>query len=181
MQATGAGPRVLACAFIMPELRRALISGFCSAAIALSGCETLSLSRLNATMTPEEIAGLTLRADRAYRSEDWPAAEAEYLRMAELAPDDAEHWFRLGNIYAHMNRIGDAVRMYGEALQRNEDHLGAWHNLGMAQMQLAARSFTQLQSRAPVDDPARDRARRMIEGVTKVLESEQTEARDSQP
>ena len=181
MQATGAGPRVLARVFIVARVRRVLFCGFCSAVIALCGCETLSPPRLNANLTPDEIAGLSLRADQAYQSGDWPAAEAGYLRMTALAPDEAEHWFRLGNIYLHMNQIGAAVRMYGETLQRNADHLGAWHNLGMAQMQLAARSFAQLQSRAPADDPARERARRMIEGVTGVLETEQSEERNSQP
>jgi tetratricopeptide (TPR) repeat protein len=181
MQATGAGPRVLARALTPVEVRRALFCGVCCASISLAGCETLSTHTVNANLPAAEIAGLALSADQAYRNEDWPAAAEGYRRMTELAPDEAEHWFRLGNSYAHMNKIGDAVRMYGEALQRNEGHLGAWHNLGMAQLQLAARSFAQLQTRAPADDPARDRARRLIDGITGVLESEQSEMLDSQP
>lgn len=172
MQPDGPGSRLLAFPVTPAACRSALCCMLISAALTLAGCETLSFPRLSATNTPEEIAGLALRADRAYRGEDWPAAEAGYLRMTEIAPDDAEHWFRLGNIYAHQSRLGEAVRMYGEALARDESHLGAWHNLGMTQMQLAARSFAHLEGKAPADDPARERARRIIDGVTELLQSE---------
>ena len=181
MQATGAGPRVLARALTPAEVRRALFCMFCGAALTLSGCETLPASRPDATTTLEETADLALRADQAYQGGDWLAAESGYRRMVVLVPENAEYWFRLGNAYAHMNMYGEAVRLYGEALKRDDGHLGAWHNLGIAQMQLAARSFVQLQTRAPADDPARDRARRLIDGITGVLESEQSGTQDSQP
>ncbi len=152
-----------------------------STLIALAGCETLPTPRLSAAKTPEDNAALALRADRDYQRDDWAAAEAGYQRMTELAPDNAEHWFRLGNIYLHTNRIGDAVRMYGKALERDEAHLGAWHNLGMAQMQLAARSFAELQAKSPTGDPAANRARRIIEGVTELLATEQAGNQESKP
>ena len=133
---------------------------------------TVALPRLSASNAPAQTDGLALRADRAYRASDWLAAETGYRQLTEVAPDVAEHWFRLGNICLHTNRIGEAVRMYGKALERDESHLRAWHNLGMAQMQLAARSFAQLEGKAPATDPARARAHRIIEGITGLLESE---------
>ncbi|OGT81402.1 MAG: hypothetical protein A3H91_06690 [Gammaproteobacteria bacterium RIFCSPLOWO2_02_FULL_61_13] len=181
MQANGAGPRALARAFTPAEVRRTLFCVICSAIITLSGCETPSLTRPDAVVPLEDIASLTLQADQAYQGADWPAAESGYRRLTQLAPENAEHWFRLGNVYAHLNIFGEAVRMYGEALRRNDAHVDAWHNLGMAQMQLAARSFVQLQARTPADDPARDRARRLVEGVTEVLESEQSDGQDTEP
>ncbi len=181
MQATGAGPRVLARALTPAEVRRALFCMFCSAAITLSGCETLSVADSGATTTAEEITGLTLQAEQAYQDEDWLAAERGYRRMVVLAPENSEYWFRLGNVYARLNMFGEAVRMYGETLRRNDAHVGAWQNLGVAQLQLAARSFVQLQARSPADDPARDRARRLVEGVTAVLESEQADGQDAGP
>ena len=181
MQSTGAGPRVLAPGLNLERLRMLLFRACLCAAFALPGCETLPGVAPEATTTAEEIAGLELRAEQAYQGGDWLAAENGYRRMVVLAPENAEHWFRLANTYAHMNMYGEAVRMYGEALKRDSGHLDAWHNLGMAQMQLAARSFVQLQARAPADDPARERARRLVEGVTEVLESEQTGAGESQP
>ena len=181
MQANGAGPRALARAFNQAQVRRALFYVFCSAILTLPGCETASLTRPDAAVPLEEIASLTLQADQAYQGEDWPAAESGYRRLTQLAPDNAEHWFRLGNVYAHLNIFGEAVRMYGETLRRNDAHVDAWHNLGMAQMQLAARSFVQLQARTPAGDPARDRARRLVEGVTGVLESEHADGPDTEP
>lgn len=181
MPPTGSGPHLRAASALLALYRTAIGCMLISAVIVVPGCETLSLPRLNAANAPEEFAGLTLRADQAYRSEDWPAAEAGYRRMTELAPDEAEHWFRLGNIYLHTNRVGEAVRMYGKALERDESHLRAWHNLGMAQMQLAARSFARLEDKAPATDPARARARRIIEGVTGLLESERDASQESSP
>jgi len=181
MPTTGAGPRVLARIFPLLEVRRALFCMFCSGVFVLYGCETLPVAAADAAATPVQGDDLALQAEQAYQGGDWLAAENAYRRMVVSAPENAENWFRLGNAYAQMNMYGEAVRMYGEALKRNPDHLDAWHNLGMAQMQLAARSFVQLQARAPADDPARDRARRMVDGVTGVLKSEQVITQESPP
>ena len=181
MQTTGAGPRVLARVFPLLAVRRALFCLSCCTAFALCGCETLPVATADAATTPGQSDDLALRAEQSYQDGDWLAAENAYRRMVVLAPENAENWFRLGNAYAHMNMYGEAVRMYGETLKRNPDHLDAWHNLGMAQMQLAARSFVQLQARAPADDPARERARRMVDGVTGVLKSEQVNTQESPP
>ncbi|MBI1733446.1 MAG: tetratricopeptide repeat protein [Gammaproteobacteria bacterium] len=114
-----------------------------------------------------------MTADQAYRNENWALAEADYRRLTTLAPENAEYWFRLGYISARLNRLGDAVRMYGEALERDGTHLGAWHNLGMTQLQLATRSLGRVRSRVPAEDPDAMRAQRIIDGITALLESEQ--------
>lgn len=158
----------------MTATRRGLLPAAVIAAMLLGGCETVDVRTPAAGATAEEIADLALRADGAYREGDWPAAQAAYRRLAGIAPDHAEHWFRLGNVSSRMNRLGDAVRMYGEALRRDPDHTGAWHNLGMAQLQLSARSFAELEARATDDEESRLRARRIIDGVTNLLGAEQS-------
>lgn len=157
-----------------PPRRGLLPAAIVAVALLSSGCEDLATRAPAARTTPEEIAALALRADRAYRDEDWKAAELAYARMTEIAPDDAEHWFRRANACSRLNRPGDAVRLYGEALKRDANHAGAWHNLGMAQLQLAARSFVELESRATDDEGARLRARRIIDGVTNLLGAEKS-------
>jgi tetratricopeptide (TPR) repeat protein len=138
----------------------------------LCGCETLAMRTPAPRAGAGDVAGLEARADRAYRDEDWKAAEEAYTRLTALAPEHAEHWFRRANACARLNRIGEAVRLYGEALRREPGHAGAWHNLGMAQLQLAVRSFAELETRAGDDEAARRRARRIIDGVTSLLAAE---------
>jgi len=181
MQATAAGPRVLARAWTPAGVRRALFCLICCACATLTGCETLPTRHPDAAPAPDPIPSLSRTAEQAYQDEDWLAAENAYRRMTVQEPENAEHWFRLGNAYAHLNMFGEAVRMYGEALRRDNAHLGAWHNLGIAQLQLAARSFVQLQARSPAGEPARDQARRLVEGVTSMLESEKSDMQDPRP
>lgn len=158
-----------------------LIPAILAGLLLLSGCEQMNLRPTAPQASAEEIASLAVRADKAYREDDWKAAESAYARMTEIAPDDADHWFRRANACAQLNRLGDAVRLYGEALKRDPDHAGAWHNLGMAQLQLAARSFGELEARAGDDDAARQRARRIIDGVTELVGAEQTSPERREP
>lgn len=146
---------------------------FLAVLLLLGGCESLNARPPAGAVSAEEIAGLAVRADQAYREDDWTTAASAYARLTAIAPDEAEHWFRRANACVQLNRLGEAVRLYGETLQRNPNHAGAWHNLGMAQLQLAARSFNELEARATDDEAARLRARRIVEGVTELLGAEQ--------
>jgi tetratricopeptide (TPR) repeat protein len=153
--------------------------GTCTLLLALalalagaSGCETLPKTARVDAKGGTDPAGLAVAADRAYLEGDWETAEAGYRRLAAAAPDVAEYWFRLGYISARQNRPGEAVRMYGKALEQDENRLDAWHNLAMAQLQLAARSLAKVQERVTPDDPNAQRAKRIIAGITALLESE---------
>lgn len=163
--------------FAVRGLHPAILAGL----LLLSGCEQLNLRPAAPQASAEEIASLAVRADRAYREDDWKTAESAYARMTEIAPDDADHWFRRANASAQLNRLGDAVRLYGEALKRDPNHAGAWHNLGMAQLQLAARSFGELEARAGDDEAAQQRARRIIDGVTELVGAEQASPERREP
>jgi tetratricopeptide (TPR) repeat protein len=141
-------------------------------AAGIAACETLPQARSFPAADAADMAGLAAAADRAYLEENWPDAEAAYRRLAAASPEIAEYWFRLGYISARRSRPGEAVRMYGKALEQDEHRVDAWHNLAMAQLQLAARSLGRVQERVPADDPNAERARRLIAGITALLESE---------
>lgn len=169
---------------VTPVAGRALLGlpvAFLAGLLLLSGCEQLNTRPPARKVSAEEIASLAVRADTAYRDDDWKSAASAYARLTEIAPDAAEHWFRRANANAQLNRLGEAVRHYGEALKRDPNHAGAWHNLGIAQLQLAARSFHELEARATDDEAARLRARRIIDGVTDLLGAEQEPGGSPEP
>jgi Flp pilus assembly protein TadD len=140
--------------------------------ILLAACETTPLLKSAGPAGTGDLTTLAAAADRAYLEENWEDAEHAYRRLTTASPENAEYWFRLGYIAARRNRPGEAVRMYGKALEQDVGRLDAWHNLAMAQLQLAARSLGRVQERVPANDPNAQRARRIISGITALLESE---------
>ena len=59
---------------------------------------------------------------------NWTAAEAEYRRAVQLAPNDAEARFELGNLLATLGQPGQAVELGRQALAANplSANLHAW-------------------------------------------------------
>ncbi|MDZ7736803.1 MAG: tetratricopeptide repeat protein [Gammaproteobacteria bacterium] len=87
-------------------------------------------------------------------------------------PQEADPWFRLGNIYARLEQPGKAVAAYQEALVRKPENGKAWHNMGIVQLRQAMNSFMHLEAATEPGDPLHDRARIMLDTVSQVLESD---------
>ena len=64
------------------------------------------------TSAGERISERQAAAKRAYDREDWVTAEALYQKLPSVHTHDGELWFRLGTIYAHTGRFGEAVDAY---------------------------------------------------------------------
>lgn len=141
----------------------------CLSPFLATGCDQLNL-RVPGTTDVEQIVALRQEAQTAYAAEDWPAAEKAYRKLIDLVPAEAESWFRLGNVYVHLDRHFDAIALYKEALVREPGHMRAWHNLGITQLRLATNTFVEMQKYADSADPVSQRARRIIDAVRKVLE-----------
>jgi Flp pilus assembly protein TadD len=138
----------------------------------LCGCN-LQTTRPDQTAGSADIKDLATtqqRAKLAYDAGNWPNAEVHYLKLAQALPLDAEPWFRLGNVYTRMERPADAVNAYREALIRNPKSTRTWHNLGIVQLRQATRTFVQLQEHASEDDPLGQRARYVVEAMTRIME-----------
>lgn len=112
------------------------------------------------------------RAEQAYTQGDWLDAEKEYLALTRTVPTESEPWFRLGNIYAHLNRPEQALAAYKEALIRDPKNGKAWHNTGIVQLRQATSSFLALQQVTEADDPLHQRAQKMVESVMQLLEQD---------
>ncbi|MEQ8662105.1 MAG: tetratricopeptide repeat protein [Gammaproteobacteria bacterium] len=140
-------------------IRRGARAGLVLALVTLllGGCA--GTRRGPATPGPEEIAAARAAGERAYAAADWAAAEPPYRVLVQAIPQDAELWFRLGNVYARLDRPDAAVAAYREALVRDGDLAKAWFNMGVVQLRQAANSFLRLEAHvAPGDAVGRQGA-----------------------
>lgn len=117
---------------------------------------------------PEQQATAEL-AEAAYLRSDWSASEQYYTRLVTAEPQQAEYWYRLGNIYAFTERPQAAEVVYREALRIDPGLTDAWYNLGLLQLKQAAVSFGQLQLHADGDSETLDQGRTILRGILELI------------
>lgn len=114
---------------------------------ALAGCATSPASRLAATVDRQR------QADRAYVEGKLAQALSGYQSLTRAMPQNADFWFRLGNVYARLKRPDEAVDAYQHALAIEPGHAKAWHNLGIIRLRQAEAAFMQSANVAAGIDP----------------------------
>ncbi|MCB1747587.1 MAG: tetratricopeptide repeat protein [Gammaproteobacteria bacterium] len=100
-----------------------------------------------------DIAAARHDGEAAYAAGDWRTAEPHYRALVKAIPQDAELWFRLGNIYARTDQPDRAVQAYREALVRDGDLGKAWFNMGVVHLREAANSFMKMGVHVSPDHP----------------------------
>jgi cytochrome c-type biogenesis protein CcmH/NrfG len=145
------------------------LSAYCIVFFVLSGCNIQNLQQSGPDL--ENIVQVEQRANTAYQNEDWQSAEKEYLELTRQIPDQAEPWFRLGNIYARMDRLDAAVAAYRNALVRDKDYSKAWHNLGIVHLRQATTTFKDMLQHTSKDDPLNQRAIYVVNSVSDLMAS----------
>lgn len=140
--------------------------------LLLSACQPQTV-RPDATASDSD-NGLDMQeqAYKAYSEGDWAEAEKAYLALTRQIPKDADPWFRLGNIYAHLNRPNEAITAYQEAVVRRPKHAKAWHNMGIVQLRQASNSFSYLESVTETGDPLNERATVLLDTMMQLLETD---------
>lgn len=147
------------------------IAFICSATMLVAGCQPQNL-RPDPDDNRHSMTELEQRADRAYNRDDWQTAEQAYRKLTQMAPAEADPWFRLGNVYTYQGRAGAALTAYHEALARDPEHARAWYNMGLVQLRQASISFANLQETTADEDPLNRRARVLLETMTQLMESD---------
>ncbi|MEQ8496244.1 MAG: tetratricopeptide repeat protein, partial [Gammaproteobacteria bacterium] len=107
--------------------------------------------------------------ESAYSAGEWAAAEPHYRALVAAIPQDAELWFRLGNIYARVDKPDAAVAAYREALVREGDLAKAWFNMGVVQLRQAANSFLKLGAHVDPADPVARQGAEAYEAIMVIL------------
>src|SRR5438128_2374485 len=120
-------------------------------AVVLASCGDGSLVKKNDLMV------LQAAATKAYAEGDLPAAEKLFKALTERVPEEGEFWFRLGNVYARLQRPEEAVAAYKEALLRQNVKFKSWHNMGVVYLRQAANAFTQMLTEMTPEDPLFER------------------------
>ena len=115
---------------------------------------------------------LERQADSVYQAGDLAASEQHYLQLVRKLPEEALHWFRLGNIYARTQRPDAAITAYREAVLRKPDYSKAWYNMGIIQLKQAANSFNEMQVHTPSDDPLNIQGKKVLEGILDIIKQE---------
>ncbi len=117
------------------------------------------------------------QAEQAYEEQDWRKSEQFYtLLLVQRIPENAKHWFRLGNVYARTQRPDAAVVAYREALLRDPKMSKAWFNMGVLQLKQAANSFDELQSYIDMEDPLYTKGRKIFTGIVELIKSDNNKA-----
>lgn len=147
-----------------------------SAVMLLPACVNTSesnLSKLGTSPQTEssDIRGTLSRADAAYAARDWTVAKQEYEKLSRLMSKDPHAWFRLGNIYAHLDQPDFAVQAYKESLVRDPRLGKAWHNMGLVQLRQSANSFLQMQTYTGENPEQQVMAKAMYEALLELIKS----------
>jgi Flp pilus assembly protein TadD len=133
----------------------------------LAGCQ--SMTGKTAVPAAIDVASARAAGESAYAAADWRGAEPHYRALVTAVPQDAELWFRLGNIYARSDQPDAAVSAYREALVRDADLGKAWFNMGVIQLRQAANSFLKMNVHAAAGDPAAVQGAAAYEAVMAIL------------
>jgi len=143
----------------------------------LIGLFSLTACVANNTKETEEQPKLNLvqireQADIAYKDNDFVTSEKNYEILIKESPEEAEYWFRLGNIYVLTNRPYTAISLYHEAVIRNPKFAKAWFNLGIVQLKQTAFSLNEMLIYADKQDPLYSKAATMLEKIKAIVDGE---------
>ena len=141
------------------------------AALLLAGCAA-GMGGQNGPMVQSPQAGETELLTRPqFSANDGEAARTEtlYISVLRRVPNEAETWFRLGNLYANNNRPDPAAAAYNRALLADNGNSKAYHNLGIIRLRQAYAALLQGQLTVdPTDDVMVKRIDEMVEQMARV-------------
>ncbi|WP_417763376.1 tetratricopeptide repeat protein [Shewanella sp.] len=83
------------------------------------------------------IMALQTQAEVAYKKAMLGQAESLYMQVLAMAPDYADGWFRLGNIYTRTGRQEAAINAYMRCIQQAPQHQKAWYNMSLVRIKQA--------------------------------------------
>lgn len=118
----------------------------------------------------KEVTTQRSEAYQAYQNGDYEMAAQKFESLVGEIPKDAELWFRLGNSYAKAKQPQKAIEAYENALLRDPEMAKAWHNKGIIYLQRALKSFVDMQTYVPAEDPVAKQGKIIRDRVFEILE-----------
>ncbi|MGE5640475.1 MAG: tetratricopeptide repeat protein [Clostridia bacterium] len=163
-------------------MRRAVLAAFLAAAAACAGCTGGSAWEAKPLDPDADLVTINREAELAYESGEAAKAEALYKSLVRKMPNDAETWFRLGNLYARNNRPDEAANAYQKALLANNADPRAWHNLGVVRLRQAWAAMLQAYDNLKSGDPLYESVEATLRDLEKIpLIEPDAKAREKKP
>jgi len=134
--------------------------------LVASGCTQTPTTPDTKPIDLDKVYGL---AAEAYEEQNWDASEKHYKTLAQKAPEEAEPWFKLGNIYARTLRIELAIQCYREALVRDPRNVKAWHNMAVVQLRQAGKSFGEVELLVEPDNELHKKSVKIQESINALV------------
>lgn len=134
----------------------AVLSALLLSACVTSGPNSGQLLPEESRATPE-LALLNQKAQLADAGGEAAKAEALYKAVLRNTPNDADTWYRLGNLYANNNRPTEAAIAYERTLVADNSHARAWHNLAIIRLRQSYAALLQAQITVSEEDPLAER------------------------
>ena len=125
-------------------------------ALLLSGCGSLMSTSTDDAMEMHRNALL------AYEEGEDAKAEALYVSLTRISPNDAETWLRLGNLYARSGRADKAADAYERALLLTPNDARLWYNLGVIRQRQTLAAYIQALQLSQPGDLIYERSEAMI-------------------
>ena len=139
--------------------------------INLSACNQIGIKESNEN-SETDLLQLRQEADIAYQNDDLETSEKHYELLVKEMPEEAMHWFRLGNIYVRTNRPYTAINLYREAVIRDPKFAKAWYNLGLVQLKQTAFSLNEMLLYTEKTDPLYSKAATMLEEIKAIIKED---------
>ncbi|MGA0570785.1 hypothetical protein ACO2Q9_08705 [Variovorax sp. VNK109] len=137
-------------------MQKLLLTGGVVVALVLGGCASRPNTGTTLAGTPSMGANIELLNKQQFAGQENEASRSEALFQSLLRkiPNDADTWFRLGNLYASNNLPEPAAGAYNRALLADNSHARAWHNLGVIKLREAYAALLQAQVTVDSNDEA---------------------------
>jgi cytochrome c-type biogenesis protein CcmH/NrfG len=116
----------------------------------------------------EDLVKMQQDAQAAFESGEHVRAEALYKGLLRAMPNDAETWFRLGNLYARTDNAEQAVNAYLTALALNGTDARIWHNLGVVRLRQSWAAMLRANSLSAPKDGINERSEETIRALEKL-------------
>ena len=116
----------------------------------------------------EDLVRMQQEAQVAFDSGENTRAEALYKGIIRSTPNDAETWFRLGNLYARTDNPDQAANAYLTTLSLNGADARAWHNLGIVRLRQSWAAFLRANSMTEPAQPIHAMSAEIIRTLEKM-------------
>lgn len=138
------------------------------AVLALLLCALAGCAGVENRSGGEDFVKMQREAQAAFDSGENARAEVLYKGLLRSMPNDAETWFRLGNLYARTDNADQAVNAYLTALTLNGSDPRAWHNLGVIRLRQAWAALLRANALTSPKEPINQMSAEMIRSLEKL-------------